>query len=246
MKNIVSWSGGKDSTFMLHEMIRRGEHIDEVVCCDTTIEFPDMYIHQQKVVTNLSEHNIPFTFIKPEHDFEYYMYDYEKKRGSNAGSKGMGWSNPNYIWCRRFLKLGPINEYLNKKYGAGNYITNIGIAFDEIGRYEFDFMNCKKRYPLIEWKITELESIKGCHDLRYDWNGLYNRFYRVSCFCCPLQSIKELYMLYSFYPDLWQKLIDYDSRQTNRFRKDYTLQELEKRFSDLESCRDLMIEHYDN
>lgn len=34
MKNIVSFSGGKDSTAMLHQMIERGENIEEVYFFD--------------------------------------------------------------------------------------------------------------------------------------------------------------------------------------------------------------------
>ena len=48
-KIVVSFSGGKDSTWMLLEMIRRGEHIDEVVFFDTGWEFPQMLAHVEKV-----------------------------------------------------------------------------------------------------------------------------------------------------------------------------------------------------
>lgn len=230
-KVIVSWSGGKDSTYMLYEMLRRGEHIDEVVCCDTTIEFPAMYVHQKKVVDNLTKVylELKFTFLHPDYDFEYYMFDYVKQRGSKAGQKGMGWPNPNYIWCRKNLKLSVIDEYLRSKYGS-DYVTCIGIAYDELDRYDFEYITGRKRYPLIEWQITELEALHGCYDLGYTWDHLYERFFRVSCWCCPLQSVKDLYCLYTYYPDLWQKLREYDDRQSNRFRKDYTLEELENRF----------------
>ncbi len=234
MKHIVSWSGGKDSTFMLHEMLERGMHIDEVVCCDTTIEFPEMYEHQQSVVEAIHYRypDIVFTFLKPENDFEYYMFEYSKKRGSNAGKCGLGWANPNYIWCRKYLKLSVIDNYLINKYGRGNYITYIGIAYDEYDRYDFDFITGLKSYPLIEWKIPELECLHGCWDIGYTFGGLYDKFFRVSCWCCPLQSIKDLYMLYTYYPELWNKLRELDDKQSYRFRKDYSLQELEIMFDD--------------
>ena len=171
------------------------------------------------------------------------MFSYEKKRGLKAGQKGLGWSNPNYIWCRKYLKLSVIDRYLREKYGS-DYISYIGIAYDEYDRYDEDFISGRKRYPLIEWKVTELEALKGCYDLGYTWNGLYQRFFRVSCWCCPLQSIKDLYCLYSYYPDLWQKLLEYDDRQSNRFRKDYTLSELECIFESKENLRSLMLYNY--
>lgn len=47
--NIVSFSGGKDSTAMLLMMLERGIPIDRVINVDTTKEFPQMYDHINKV-----------------------------------------------------------------------------------------------------------------------------------------------------------------------------------------------------
>ena len=232
MKHIVSWSGGKDSTYMLHWLLENGYHIDEVVCCDTTIEFPEMYNHQKKVVEKITKvyPTVKFTFLKPENDFEHYMFEYRKKRGANVGQCGLGWSNPNYIWCRKYLKLDVIANYLDNKYGKGNYITYIGIAYDEYDRYDFGSHLDYKVYPLIANRITELMCLHGCWNYGYDFGNLYDIFFRVSCWCCPLQSIKDLYCLFTYYPDLWCKLRMYDDKQNNRFRKDYSLADLEEKF----------------
>ena len=48
MMNIVSFSGGKDSTAMLLMMIEKGMKIDKVIFCDTGAEFPQMYEHIKK------------------------------------------------------------------------------------------------------------------------------------------------------------------------------------------------------
>jgi len=40
--NIVSFSGGKDSTAMLLMMLEKGIPVDRVICVDTTKEFPQM------------------------------------------------------------------------------------------------------------------------------------------------------------------------------------------------------------
>ena len=42
---IVSFSGSKDSTAMLLHLLELGEPVDEVLFCDTTVEFPEMYTH---------------------------------------------------------------------------------------------------------------------------------------------------------------------------------------------------------
>ena len=35
-------------------------------------------------------------------------------------------------------------------------------------------------------------------------------FSRVSCWCCPLQSLEELRKLYRYFPDLWRQLEEWD------------------------------------
>ena len=54
--NIVSFSGGKDSTAMLLMMLEKGIDIGRVVCVDTTKEFPEMYRHIEAVQKN----NLPY------------------------------------------------------------------------------------------------------------------------------------------------------------------------------------------
>ncbi|HHV43019.1 MAG TPA: phosphoadenosine phosphosulfate reductase family protein, partial [Clostridiaceae bacterium] len=49
LQHIVSFSGGKDSTAMLLRMIEEEWKIDEIVFCDTGMEFPAMYRHIGKV-----------------------------------------------------------------------------------------------------------------------------------------------------------------------------------------------------
>ena len=45
MKHIVQLSGGKDSTAMLLMMLERGMPVDEILFCDTGVEFPAMALH---------------------------------------------------------------------------------------------------------------------------------------------------------------------------------------------------------
>ena len=45
MNQIVSLSGGKDSTAMLHLMLEKGEPFHSVIFFDTGWEFPQMYEH---------------------------------------------------------------------------------------------------------------------------------------------------------------------------------------------------------
>ena len=56
IKHIVSFSGGKDSTAMLLMMIENNK-IDEIIFLDTTVEFPQMYEHIEKVEKYIGRDN---------------------------------------------------------------------------------------------------------------------------------------------------------------------------------------------
>ncbi len=85
-------------------------------------------------------------------------------------------------------------------------------------------------HPLVDWGMTEADCLAYCYERGYDWGGLYERFRRVSCWCCPLQSLPELRALRKHYPDLWQKLREWDEKTWRKFRRDYSVEELDIRF----------------
>ena len=225
---ICSFSGGKDSTAMLLLLLKKGYPIDEVIMCDTGMEFEDMYTHIEKVKQNI---NIPITILKSEKTFEYWMFDHVKTKGKNKGSKGYSWPDFRNRWCTSNLKQQVIAKYLREKYPRKEYEIweYHGIALDEIQRTQKNNnKNCL--YPLVDWKMTEADCLQYCYDNGYDWNGLYKKLGRVSCWCCPLKSIKELKVLYKEFPEYWEKLKDFDNRTYRKFRSDYSIEELEKRF----------------
>lgn len=92
--------------------------------------------------------------------------------------------------------------------------------------------------------MTEKEALQRCYDRGFNWGGLYEIFKRVSCWCCPLSNLQELYNLYIYFPEFWIELKDMDSRSSNQFRLDYTLDELETRFGILSEIKKV-LEKYD-
>lgn len=58
----------------------------------------------------------------------------------------------------------------------------------------------------------------------------YEIFDRVSCWCCPLQSLEELRKLRVHFPEPWEKLKDWDEKNLRSFRADDILEQLEIRF----------------
>lgn len=219
---VVSLSGGKDSTAMLLMMLERGEQIDEIITCDTGMEFPEMYQHLEKLEKEIGR---SFTRLKAPYGFEHLMFDYERKRGKFQGKCGYGWPRPHARWCTSKLKTDVINRYFRELSQQKTVIQCVGIALDEAWRAK------DKRYPLIEYGITERQALDYCYSRGYDWGGLYEVFSRVSCWCCPLQPIKELRKLRKHFPGLWEQLRKMDDRSWNTFRIDYDTQQLEDRFA---------------
>lgn len=231
--HVVSFSGGKDSTAMLLRMIELGEHIDEVVCCDTYKEFPAMYRHIEKIKKVVESAGIKFTMLRAEKDFDYWMFDHMAKRKNPNlfGKQGLSWAGSRQRWCTDRLKVKPINKYLKNLRSQFNLIQCIGIAADE--GYRLNRENNQKddhRHPLVEWGWDEKTCLEYCYSKGYDWEGLYELFSRVSCWCCPLQPLGELRMLRKHFPDLWEELKDMDRRTWRNFRADYSVEELEIRF----------------
>lgn len=230
---VANFSGGKDSTAMVLRMIELGEHIDEVVCCDTTKEFPAMYSHIDMVRIAVEDAGIKFTLLRAEHDFDHYMFDHEVKRRkpNSKPSFGYAWPLPMTRWCTTLQKKRPMDFYLKQLRQTHNIIQCIGIAADEAYRLKrANNQNPNHRHPLVEWGWTEADCLTYCYDHGYDWNGLYKIFDRVSCWCCPMKSLDELRKLRKYFPDLWEELKDMDRRLRNQFKENYSVEDLEIRF----------------
>ena len=226
---VVSLSGGKDSTAMLLRMIELGEHIDEVVCCDTYKEFPAMYRHLAKLKAVVEQNGIKYTELRNKESYDYLMF--EKPR-PNDKPIGRGWATFKIRWCTTELKKEVTRKYIKNLEEKHEIIQCLGIAFDE--QYRLKRKNNqdeRHRHPLVEWQWTEEMCLKYCYSKGYDWEGLYEIFDRVSCWCCPLKSFDELRKLRKHFHDLWDELQDMDCRANNRFKPDYSVAELEKRFA---------------
>ena len=75
----------------------------------------------------------------------------------------------------------------------------------------------------------KIDCILFC-DTGLEFHGLYEHFKRVSCWCCPLQSLTELRELHQHFPGLWEQLKTWDKRTWRNFRADYSVENLEVRF----------------
>ncbi|MBP5718084.1 MAG: hypothetical protein J6X53_03785 [Abditibacteriota bacterium] len=227
---------------MLIQMIERDMPIDCVLTADTGMEFPQMYEHLEKVDDFLHrERGIHITTIRQPESFEYLMFEQPliTAKGINRRLErglppcGNGWPGPLVRWCTGRLKVRPIKKEIKRLKKEKNAVQYIGIASDEAWR-------CKDAvYPLVEWGITEAQALQICYDHGFDFGGLYRIHHRVSCYHCPFQRLEELRNLRLHHPQLWKHLLELDERALaqfgnnalGRFRSDYTVAELDKRFA---------------
>lgn len=241
--HVASFSGGKDSTAMVLHMIERGDHLDEVMFCDTTMEFPAMLRHVEKVKKVVEAAGIKFTELRAPHDFEYYLTAVDvpnrKPDSEHLGVPGYGWSSFRNRWCTEYLKLEPIEAHLQDLRERYEVIQYVGIAADEDYRLERgNNQDPNHRHPLREWGWVEAKAMQYCQAKGYNWEGLYEIFHdektgrsRVSCWCCPLSSYANLRSLRQHFPELWTRLLDLDRKQWQSYAHGYSVADFDRRFS---------------
>ena len=263
MQNVVSLSGGKDSTAMLLHMIDRGEKIADIVFFDTGWEFPQLYAHLEHLERMIGRR---ITRLRPRlplgvqtdktpFDWMYSEYPMKGRKTGTVDKIGRGWAAPMRRWC-----TGKKQEALKAHVMALTYrydvslpvMQCIGFAADEADRIEGSTKAgstfIKPRNPLIEWGWTEGDALQYCYDKGLYWGGLYKFFSRLSCFCCPLQPLAALRTLRWHFPELWARMLQMESwlpegDKGRRFRKELTVSDLEKRFAgeDVNTAQTLVL-----
>lgn len=218
---------------MLLRLLEEGRPVDEIVFCDTRLEFPEMYNHIDKVEKYIQ---MPITRLQSEFDFDYWMFEYKKKKGKKTDVLGYG---PPWMlsrWCTSELKTKVMNKHKRDKYGKNfKHETKvyIGISLDEKHRAK---PKDDTLYPLVDWKMTGKDNLEYCYKKGFDWDGLYNKLDRMSCYLCPLQRLNEVEVVYNDYPELWRKIKDIEhqaiKQHGKKFRRDYSVEQLEQMFED--------------
>lgn len=232
--HVVSFSGGKDSTAMLLRMIEEKRPIDIILYCHIRgLEFPEMEDHIKKVEEYIGR---KITVLESEKDFMYYASEHkrivrsDKIPGVKPGDIAYGYGYPSIFrrWCTSKLKTEVIANYLKEFREKYELIEYVGIAYDEPQR-ERD-----KVYPLIDWKMTEADCLEYCYSRGFDWGGLYEIWDRVSCWCCPLQSLDDFRKLKTHRPELWNRLKEMDKKISKTLHPNIqhtkSLTDIERRF----------------
>jgi 3'-phosphoadenosine 5'-phosphosulfate sulfotransferase (PAPS reductase)/FAD synthetase len=189
MKHVVSFSGGKDSTAMLHLLLEQGVDISHVMYFETEWDFPQMESHLCLVSKKTGLKIVRIRYYRHFNE-QLSCYGWPKSAG--------GWcTSCKHATCMRYIR--------GVKEEKTEYI---GFSADEVNRTKTKWIRDRKwkvRFPLIDAGMGERGSLLYCLGLGYSWDGLYNVFDRVSCFCCPKGGKKKRRLICEHYPDLWKK-----------------------------------------
>jgi 3'-phosphoadenosine 5'-phosphosulfate sulfotransferase (PAPS reductase)/FAD synthetase len=213
MKYVAMWSGGKDSTAMLILIKQHELPLDEIVYADVgDWMWPGVDEHITKVEEYMQ---MPITIIDISDNIK-------------EGFRKWGFCSALTRWCTGMKRDG-INKHL-REYGD-DLNQYVGIAADELHRagkqkYKKGIIS----FPLIDYGYTEEMALQLCYMNGFDFGGVYKHRTRYNCWCCPLQNLMELRVLFKHYPELWDKMREMQWISPNDFRHEETIFSLEHRW----------------
>lgn len=215
MKYVASYSGGKDSTAMLILAKKHNLPLDEILYADVgDWMWPGIDEHLQEV----------------EEYMDMKITKVNISEQITEGFKRWGFPSPLIRWCTN-EKINAIKKhiYTSDDEAVGMYM---GIAADEAhrainSRYR---KSVKLSYPLIDYDLTEADALELCYKEGFTFGGVYEHHSRFNCWCCPLQKLDELRVLFKYYPELWEKLREMQWTSNYDFRQGETIFSLEHRW----------------
>ena len=219
MKYTLSYSGGKDSTVMLLEIIKRKLPLDYIIFMDTTFELPEMYDYIDMVEKYI---NRPIIRLQPNKIFEEW-FGGTFTRGRNRGIvRGFPLQYLPCYWQRE-AKTVPFDKFVKD---IGEYKNYVGYTTDEKHRI---MLSDVFLYPLIEWGYSEKDCLEYLKEIGL-LNPLYNKFKRTGCFWCHKQPLRSLKVICNEYPEQWEWIKAHEKNSPNGYRFNFSCEEFEKKY----------------
>lgn len=227
MEYVLSLSYGKDSLACLGAIEELGWPLDRIVHAEVwateTIpaDLPPMVEFKSCADKIIRERwGIEVEHVRAATTYEDVFY---RRVGSGRRAGAIyGFPYRGGAWCNSRLKVAALSK------AAGSGVAYVGIAADEPQR--FHSLGERRKSPLVAAGWIESKCREWCED-----NGLLSPIYtsgtRGGCWFCHNQSVQQLRLLRSSYPDLWQRLLVWDSDSPLKFKADgQSVCDYERRF----------------
>jgi len=210
---IALFSGGRDSTVVLHLVKQRYEDDMRALFVNTTCTIPDVIRHVKRVCELL---NVQLDIIRPRHNF----YELVRKWGAPTVKRR---------WCMSWLKQKPIGEYIRKL--KGSIVLFDGRRAKESWMRERFFKRMRERgyppgtnihrtfrvwcaSPIWDWADEEVTRYTREHNLPV--SPIYHTLGAGGDCICPVFKTKDFYpRLRVHYPHIFEALVKLEAQ----FRK---------------------------
>ena len=210
-EKVAFWSGHANSSAMCMRMVEIGQAPDIIVHAVTGLEFPEVYDFMDKFESRIGIEVIREDVIskKPNYNFDTY-FKQPFCRGKFVGSihgfpmmAGRCWHKAN------------VKNPVYKKWETRASETYTGMTVDEKNRTSD---NPKYKYPLIEWGWTAEFSLHYLKTRDIPHTIYEKGFKRLGCIFCPNMSKNDLFTIFKNYPEIWDKLLDYERISPRKMR----------------------------
>lgn len=188
---MVSYGGGTNSTSMLVEMVRRGEHVDLITFADTGGESQKIYDYIKLFSAWLEEKGFP-PIITVKKGGRVETLEENCLRMNMLPSVAYGFKS-----CSQKFKIEPQEKFANNHpltlaaWKAGLKVIKC-IGYDAGEPHRAKFFEDKKyqwRYPLLEWDMGREECVESILAAGLPLPG------KSSCFFCPNSKVPEILAL---------------------------------------------------
>lgn len=245
MKQVVSFSGGRTSAYLVQKLLSMYDKKDlDFVFMDTGAEHPKTY----EFVKNVAKHfDITVTALRTVVSMEYRVgVRYQVVPLEVCQPDLKPWSdmvekyNLPYIggaFCTDRMKVQPFKKYCDETYGKGSYTTWLGIRADESHRLKD---NEGFRYLAEISDFSKQDVLGFWAEMPFDLNlpeHLGN------CVFCIKKGDGKIALAARDEPELYaqfQKLIAPKAKERTMYRKKRTLEDIVVEFRDV-STEDLRV-----
>ena len=240
---VASVSRGKDSTAMLEAVRLLGWPLDGIVSVDIwatdeiPAELPEMVTFKKEWDEKcLCHFGLPVSRLHAK-DKDGTKRTFEggmTKRLSKNDGRAYGFPVLTRPWCNGYLKTDVLTaKAIAEALGAApksKVFHYIGIAADEAKRVERWGGRDSCALPLVAIGWDESTCFQIAEELDM-LSPTYTRGTRDGCWFCQNQGVAQLRNLRALYPDLWRKLLEWDTLSKIPFKPDgHTVHDYDRRF----------------